>query len=116
MWYLIVIFISASINLSLIKIFPQVLADYSIVFNHLIRDKWDRRSVSSTSPSTSPHEPLPFHCNDIVSECVATRQIYLFTVACKDFYDRLSNEQKVSFRDIFSNLKEQEIYNMLKTL
>lgn len=111
-WYLIVIFISASINLSLIKIFPQVLAEYNAIFNSLPRDKLDIRSVSS-SPAL---EPLPFQYRDVISECVATRQRTLFKIVCKDFYDRLNGEQKHSFRDIFSNLQDPEIYEMLKAL
>lgn len=112
MWYLIIIFISASINLSLIKIFPQVLADYDAIFNCLTRDKLDKRP-----PTSSPTlEPLPFLCRDVANECVAIRQRALFIIACKDFYDRLNVEQKHSFRDIFSNLKDPEIYGMLKAL
>lgn len=112
MWYLIVIFISASINLSLIKIFPQVLADYNAIFNNLACDKLDKRPITS-SPA---FEPLPFQYKDVANECVATRQRTLFKLACKDFYDRLNGEQKHSFRDIFSNLQDSEIYEMLKTL
>lgn len=106
MWYLIVIFISASINLSLIKIFPQVLADYNAVFHSLAHDKIDKAIEMK----------LLTQYKDIASECVAIRQRSLFTLACKDFYDRLSNDQKHSFRDIFSNLQELEIYEMLKAL
>lgn len=105
MWYLIVIFISASINLSLIKIFPQVLADYNAIFNSGSgADKFDRRSIGS------------IHIKRTADESVTVRQQFLFKLSCKDFYDRLNNEQKRSFRDIFSNLKEPEIYDMLKAL
>lgn len=107
MWYLIVIFMSASINLSLIKIFPQVLADYSAVFNNLARDKFDHRPISSSSLLQYKH---------LDCDSVTTRQRFLFKLACKDFYDRLNNEQKHKFRDIFSNLKEPEVYDMLKAL
>ncbi|XP_031632927.1 huntingtin [Contarinia nasturtii] len=112
MWYLIVIFISSSINLSLIKIFPQVLADYNAIFNNSIRDKMNKRHDILTSTSAS----LPIKYKDATSECVAIRQRTLFILACKDFYERLSCEQKRTFRDIFSNMQEQEIYNMLKAL
>lgn len=111
MWYLIVIFISASINLSLIKIFPQVLADYNAVFNNSARGKLNQRPVSSSSSSS-----MEMQNNNKADESVASRQQFLFKLACKDFYDRLNNEQKHSFRDIFSNLKEPEIYDMLKAL
>lgn len=105
MWYLIVIFISASINLSLIKIFPQVLADYNAVFNSaMIQSKYERR-MSATHES---HQP---YCVDDV--CVAKRQKFLFAIACKDFYERLSNQQKAAFRDIFSKMKELDILNAL---
>lgn len=115
MWYLIVIFISASINLSFIKIFPQVLADYNAVFSNMARYKFDRKSASTLSASAfspSEHSLRESDANDHV----AKRQQFLFTLACKDFYERLNNEQKSSFRDIFSKLKESEIYEMLKAL
>lgn len=115
MWYLIVIFISASINLSLIKIFPQVLADYNAVFNHFTRNSVNMKE-EPVAVSTSTHESLPIQYKDMASECVATRQRALFTLASKDFYERLSGEQKRTFRSIFSNLQEPEIYNMLEAL
>lgn len=105
MWYLIVIFISASINLSLIKIFPQVLADYNAVFNSaLTQNKYGRQTSAAT---TTTHVQLQ---ND---ERIAKRQKKLFTLACKDFYDRLNNQQKGTFRDIFSNIKELDVLNAL---
>lgn len=106
MWYLTVIFISSSINLSLIKIFPQVLADYNAVFSNSMRDK--------TFPSSTKSASMQY--KNASSECVAARQRTYFILACKDFYERLSCEQKHTFRDIFSNMKEHEIYNMLKAL
>lgn len=112
MWYLIIIFISASINLSLIKIFPQVLADYDAIFYCLTHDELDKRPATS-SPAL---EPIPFICKNVANECVAIRQRALFIIACKDFYDRLNVDQKHSFRDIFSNLQDPEIYEMLKAL
>lgn len=114
MWYLIVIFVSASINLNLIKIFPQVLADYNAVFNNLARDQLDKRPESLSSATAL--ESLPMQYKDVASECVATRQRTLFILACKDFYERLNGVQKHSFRDIFSNLHEPDIYDMLKAL
>lgn len=113
MWYLIVIFMSASINLSLIKIFPQVLADYNAVFDNSSRDKLDQQPESSAQPLNASTE-LQYKNHAVDS--VTSRQRILFQIACKDFYDRLSSEQKNSFRDIFSNLKEPEVYDMLKAL
>lgn len=108
MWYLSVIFLSASINLSLIKIFPQVLADHSAVFNGLLT-----RDQLHKGPSTS--DALPCRKTATI-ESVAIRQRDIFILACKDFYDRLNNEQKHSFRDIFANLSDPEIFDMLKAL
>lgn len=107
MWYLIVIFISASINLSLIKIFPQVLADYNMVFNDAtIQDKYGRQA--SVTQVQSYESSL---C--VNDERVAKRQQFVFALACKDFYDRLNNQQKSTFRDIFSKIEELDILNVL---
>lgn len=105
MWYLIVIFISASINLNLIKIFPKVLADYKTVFNSaMTQNKYGHQTSTA-------HVPQQSLC--ISDECVAKRQQFLFALACKDFYDRLNIQQKSTFRDIFSNMKELDILNAL---
>lgn len=89
------------------------MADYNAIFNNLASDKLDKIPAKSSSPA---FEPLLFQYKDIANECVATRQRTIFKLACKDFYDRLSGEQKHSFRDIFSNLQDPEIYEMLKAL
>lgn len=102
MWYLIVIFISASINLNLIKIFPQVLADYKAVFNSAMTHR------TATSTTQAPQQSI---C--INDERVAKRQQILFAIACKDFYDRLNSQQKTTFRDIFSNITELDVLNAL---
>lgn len=106
MWYLTVIFISASINLSLIKIFPQVLADYKAVFNSAIAC----RTATTAAKATTNASP---QCTLINDERVAKRQQILFAIACKDFYDRLNSQQKSTFRDIFSNMKELDVLNAL---
>lgn len=96
-WYLIVIFVSASINLSLIKIFPQVLADYNAVFSSaMIQNKYKSHQTSC-----------------IRDLRVVKRQKCLFAIACKDFYDRLSRQQKQTFRDILSNVKELDLLNAI---
>lgn len=85
MWYITVIFISASINLDLIKIFPQLIAEKM------------KESETPPTPQTTERDSL-------------------FTLACKDFYQRLSSEQKLVFRDIFSNLNKSEFIEMLNRL
>lgn len=103
MWYLIVIFISASINLNLIKIFPQVLADYKSVFNSAMAHR-----TAQSAAKQATHQSI---C--INDERIAKRQQILFAIACKDFYDRLNSQQKSTFRDIFSNMKELDVLNAL---
>lgn len=81
----------------------------------MARNKFDQKSAS-TSSSLSPFEQNLRESKSDANDCVAKRQQFLFTLACKDFYERLNNEQRRSFRDIFSKLKESEIYEMLKAL
>lgn len=91
-WCLTIIFISASINLQLIKIFPEVLAKYDDL-------------VVETKPS-----------HFTVDTIVARRRLQLFCLACKDFYSRLNVDQKKSFRFLFSDVESQEIQFMLELL
>lgn len=44
------------------------------------------------------------------------RNKIIFSLACKDFYDHLNDEQKDRFRDIFSKCQVHEIHFMLKSL
>lgn len=91
-WCLTVIFISASINLQLIKIFPEVLAKYD-----------------DLTDETTPKQMTI----DTISE---RRRLQLFCLACKDFHSRLNAEQKNKFRILFSNVESQEIQFMLNML
>lgn len=116
MWYLTVIFMSASINLDLIKIFPQVLADYESMVDSITRDKLIDKIEPISSTSLDIYEMTMIHCNGSESDCIASRQQLLFTMACRDFYQRLNIQQKDSFRDIFSNLNEFKMNEMLNAL
>lgn len=92
-WCLTVIFISASINLTLIKIFPEVLTNYDDL-------------VDETTPAQA-----------VVGDTVAARRrLQLFCLACKDFHSRLSADQKNRFRTLFSNVESHEIQCMLNLL
>lgn len=92
-WCLTVIFISASINLTLIKIFPEVLAKYDDL-------------VDETTPTTQ-----------LMSDTVAgRRRLQLFALACKDFHSRLGADQKNKFRILISNHESPEIQFMLNLL
>lgn len=91
-WCFTVIFISASINLQLIKIFPEVLAKY----DNLV----DETTPTSATANTGD----------------ARRRLQLFCLACKDFDSRLSAEQKNRFRIVFANSESHEIQFMLNLL
>lgn len=92
-WCLTVIFISASINLTLIKIFPEVLAKYDDL-------------VNETTPTQIA----------VADTIAARRRLQLFCLACKDFHSRLNADQKHSFRKSFTNVESHEIQFMLNLL
>lgn len=76
-WCLSVIFLSASINLNLVKIFPEILGKYGLL---------DKREINN------------------------------FILFSKDFYDKLTIEQKQKFRDVFINCEAQIYKDLLKCL
>lgn len=104
MWYLTVIFVSVSINFDLIKIFPQILAEFSSVCDYVDRDKIMKTIANETNAN------LKF------IEYDQRRQHTLFVLACRDFYHRLSEEQQNAFRSIFTSMDETEIKEMLNAL
>lgn len=91
-WCFTVIFISASINLQLIKIFPEVLAKY----DNLVDETTSMEAMADTGDDR--------------------RRLQLFCLACKDFDSRLSAEQKNRFRIVFANAESHEIQFMLNLL
>uniref|UniRef100_A0A1B0GM60 Symplekin C-terminal domain-containing protein n=2 Tax=Phlebotomus papatasi TaxID=29031 RepID=A0A1B0GM60_PHLPP len=72
-----VIFVSASLNLNLIKIFPEILENFGTL---------------------------------------GCREEYIFHEATRDFYGRLSVEQKDKFRSVFFKHESSIYANMLKNL
>lgn len=92
-WCLTVIFISASINLTLTKVFSEVLAKYDDL-------------MDETTPTQQ-------RMGDTLA---GRRRLQLFCLACKDFYSRLGADQKNSFRILFSNIESPEIQIMLNLL
>lgn len=115
MWYLTVIFISASINLDLIKIFAQVLADYDSICDTVSYTKL-KRQTSATQQPTTPCDAAMLQCYTTRGDCNANRQYMLFVVACRDFYKRLNATQKSTFCDIFAKFNEPNIADMLNAL
>lgn len=108
LWYLTVIFISVSINFDLIKIFPQLLAEYNSVVGVVIRDKYVQKSTNEISETSE---------NVInITRNPRTNQISLFILASRDFYQRLNVEQQLIFRNTFTNINDTEIKEMLNAL
>lgn len=114
MWYLTVIFVSVSINLELIKIFPQVLADFSLVIDDIARDKRLENSTDKEQSISDANDNRFEHIEYIASQTM--RQRSSFILACRDFYHRLSDEQQVMFRKTFTAIDEAEITEMLNSL
>lgn len=89
-WCLTILFISSSINLQLIKLFPEILIRFG-----------------------------DFQTDQIIqndNETDNIRRIQLFCLSSKDFYCRLNADQQNVFRNIFSNVDSHEIQFMLQTL
>lgn len=97
-WCLSIIFVSASINLHLIKIFPEILAKHGANGLDANADDDDAGSTQQT--------------NTICSE----RDILLFCLAARDFYSRLSDEQKNRFRAVFAQCDASEFRLMLDAI
>lgn len=77
LWCLTVIFISASINLNIVKIFPEILGKYD---------------------STEDSEAINF------------------IISSKDFYERLTVEQKLKFKNVFIECEDDIYKDLLKYL
>lgn len=89
-WCLTVLFISSSINLQLIKLFPEILVRYG-----------------------------DFQTDQIIqndNELDNIRRIQLFCLSSKDFYCRLNPDQQNVFQSIFTKVDSNEIKFMLKSL
>lgn len=112
MWYLTVIFVSASINLELIKIFPQILADYECICDTVSLNKLKRQA--STEPTAFESMALQSYATRI--DCNADRQYIMFVTACRDFYKNLNATQKSTFLDAFVKFDKPSISNMMSAL
>lgn len=89
-WCFTVLFISSSINLQLIKLFPEIL----VRFDDFQTDQMDPKDDETDN----------------------TRRIQLFCLSSKDFYCRLNSEQQNVFQSIFNKVNSNEIKFMLKSL
>lgn len=112
MWYLTVIFVSASINLDLIKIFPLVLADYENICDTVTLNKLKRQT--SIEPTTFDSIMQQSYATQIGSN--TNKQHQMFVIACRDFFNKLNTNQKSTFVDAFTKFNKPSIDNMLSAL
>jgi len=92
-WGLSVIFLSASINLHLIKLFPLVLGIGV-----------STAAAAAAATTTTPRK-------------LGQHEIALFVTAAQDFHAKLSAEQKLRFREAFKNYEQSQVYaGMLQRL
>ncbi|KAH8280928.1 hypothetical protein KR054_005122 [Drosophila jambulina] len=100
-WGLSVIFLSASINLHLIKLFPLVLG---IGAANLAT------TGTATSAAASPTASA-------TARKLGQHEIALFVTAAQDFHAKLSGEQRERFREAFSSFERSQVYGrMLQSL
>lgn len=132
-WCITIIFISASINLHLIKIFPEILAKHNNVNVDATTVAGTKNAtIAATIPIDDDIDADADADDDNIDDsyCDASdinkfktgyfvknkRDILTFRLACKDFYDRLNDEQKNRFRDVFMNCKSNDFKFMLNSL
>lgn len=112
MWYLTVIFISSSINLDMIKIFPLILADYESICDVVSYEKLKKQ----TSLQSTSYDSVLLKCYATRSNFNADRCYMMFVVACRDFYKKLNPTQKTTFHETFERFNESKITDMLNAL
>ncbi|XP_023034526.1 uncharacterized protein LOC6647961 [Drosophila willistoni] len=104
-WGLSVIFLSASINLHLIKLFPLVVG-----FGPAAAAAAGNSTATATATATAMPAALP-------PRKLGQHEIALFVTAAQDFHAKLSGEQRQRFRDAFGNFKQSQVYaRMLHSL
>ncbi|XP_020811155.1 LOW QUALITY PROTEIN: uncharacterized protein LOC110186345 [Drosophila serrata] len=91
-WGLSVIFLSASINLHLIKLFPLVLG---IGAANAATTGTAASAASATARKLGQHE------------------IALFVTAAQDFHAKLSGEQRERFREAFTSYERSQVYGRM---
>lgn len=110
-WGLSVIFLSASINLHLIKLFPLVLGIGAATTNCGVSTAagagigaGDGAGVGGVGAGAAPRK-------------LGQHEIALFVTAAQDFHAKLSGEQKLRFRQAFKNYEQSQVYaGMLQRL
>ncbi|XP_065372443.1 uncharacterized protein htt isoform X2 [Calliphora vicina] len=113
-WSLSVVFLSASINLHLMKLFPLLLSGIPTPTSVTVTVA--AAASTSKTPATSPS--LAATANTRMNcEKLGHHEIALFVTSAQDFYAKLGNEQKVRFREAFKEFHHIKVYNkMLQSL
>ncbi|KNC31562.1 hypothetical protein FF38_12739 [Lucilia cuprina] len=108
-WSLSVVFLSASINLHLMKLFPLLLSGIPTPTSSV--------TVTTTTAATSKIPTTSANTTRMNCEKLGHHEIALFVTSAQDFYAKLGNEQKVRFRDAFKEFHHIKVYNkMLQSL
>ncbi|XP_061397578.1 uncharacterized protein LOC133333280 [Musca vetustissima] len=103
-WSLSVVFLSASINLHLMKLFPLLLNGVKAA------------TATTTTTQTTPLTPTT-PTKRMSSTKLGHHEIALFVTSAQDFYAKLGTEQKLRFRDAFKEFHHIKVYNkMLQSL
>jgi len=95
-WGLSVIFLSASINLHLIKLFPLVLG---IGASSSMAPAAATGATGATAPA--------------MARKLGQHEIALFVTAAQDFHAKLSGEQRQRFREAFSSFERNQVYGRM---
>lgn len=110
----------------MIKLLPEVLTKYDdatnqdlTVYQNISGANEEKSSVSSDTEDAKDEDNASETINVDVERkkmLEKNRIKFIFSLACKDFYDHLNDEQKSRFREIFKKCQIQEIQFMLKSL
>ncbi|EDV53310.1 uncharacterized protein LOC6555425 [Drosophila erecta] len=96
-WGLSVIFLSASINLHLIKLFPLVLGIGA-----------SNSAAAATTATTEAAAAAP-----AMARKLGQHEIALFVTAAQDFHAKLSGEQRQRFREAFGSFERSQVYGRM---
>ncbi|KAH8363432.1 hypothetical protein KR084_010163 [Drosophila pseudotakahashii] len=100
-WGLSVIFLSASINLHLIKLFPLVLGIGA------------GSSVAAAATTQAAVEAATEAGAPAMARKLGQHEIALFVTAAQDFHAKLSGEQRQRFREAFSSFERNQVYGRM---
>lgn len=126
-WSLSVVFLSASINLHLMKLFPLLLSGVKARTITAAATTTTGASTATTSPATTPTSTTTTTTTTTTTAATITKrmsstklghhEIALFVTSAQDFYAKLGTEQKLRFRDAFKEFHHIKVYNkMLQSL